>query len=144
LTRLLRVVRWVSMLAPLQLIIKAIKASLAVLIWSLVLIVLLIAVLAMIMSSCLSAFVRDVNEDMDARRKVFQRFGSFTRATVTMFEITLANWGPACWLLTNSVNEWWCIFFVAYKCSIGFAVFKSYSVFLFSKHSGWHRSMKKL
>merc|ERR1712014_559109 len=29
--------------------------------------------------------------------------------------------GP-CRLLMNNVNEWWALFFLAYKCSIGFAV----------------------
>merc|ERR1712232_313003 len=41
---------------------------------------------------------------------------------VTMFEITLANWGPPCWLLTNEVNQWGSVFFIGYKCTIGFAV----------------------
>merc|ERR1711988_1745515 len=41
---------------------------------------------------------------------------------MTMFEITLANWGPHCRLLMNNVDEWWALFFLVYKCSIGFAV----------------------
>jgi len=39
-----------------------------------------------------------------------------------MFEITLANWGPQCWLLMNEVNELWGFFFIIWRCCFGFAV----------------------
>ena len=39
-----------------------------------------------------------------------------------MFEITLANWGPPVRRLMNKVDEWWAVFFLAYKLTVGFAV----------------------
>merc|ERR1719221_602760 len=39
-----------------------------------------------------------------------------------MFEITLANWGPQCWMLMNSVDVKWGFFFILWRCGFGFAV----------------------
>merc|ERR1712110_1383941 len=41
---------------------------------------------------------------------------------VTMFEIHLANWSPACRVLVDEVSEWYGVFFIAYRCLAGFAV----------------------
>ena len=39
-----------------------------------------------------------------------------------MFEITLANWPPASRLLVENVSEWFMLFGVLHKLTIGFAV----------------------
>jgi len=49
--------------------------------------------------------------------KLFLKAGA-----LTMFEITLANWGPQCWLTTNNVSELYSVFFVTYKCVLEFTV----------------------
>merc|ERR1719326_927638 len=49
-------------------------------------------------------------------------WGSFLRAYVSMFEVTLANWGPPCWQLMNLVDVKWGLFFIAWRCCFGFAV----------------------
>merc|ERR1712039_282503 len=41
---------------------------------------------------------------------------------VTMFEMTLGNWGPPTWLLINNVNEAFGIFMILYKLTAGFAM----------------------
>ncbi|CAE7696277.1 unnamed protein product [Symbiodinium necroappetens] len=41
-----------------------------------------------------------------------------------MFEILFANWAPACRVLTDNVTEWWTLFFLLYRCLVGFAVLK--------------------
>jgi len=124
LLRLVRLFRWggSDVFGPLYLIVKAISSSLVILAWSLMVLLLLMCVTAVIMCSVLGNFIRDDNMDLEARTLVYEGWGSFTRAGLTMLEITLANWGPPCWLLTNEVNEWYSLFFVVYKCSIGFAV----------------------
>lgn len=122
LLRLVRFVRYFSMFNPLYLIVKAISSSLVILIWSLMVLLLFLCAVAMGMSSLLTSFIRDESQDFNARTHVYERWGSFTRASVSMFEITLANWGPPCWLLTNEVNEWYALFFVCYRCTIGLAV----------------------
>jgi len=120
--RLLRIARWVSMFGPLHLIVKAISSSIYVLMWSLVLIVTLMMTLAMAMTTSLSTYIQDTNNSYDSRLEIFEAWGTFSRATFTMFEITLANWGPPCWLLVNNVSELWALFIIGYKVTVGFAV----------------------
>merc|ERR1712137_94430 len=74
------------------------------------------------MSHTLMPFIRDGSQDIDARTSIYKNWGTFTRALVTMFEATLANWGPICWNLSNHVSEWFGLFFILYKCGIGLAV----------------------
>eukprot|EP00913_Durusdinium_trenchii_P009755 g9163.t1 len=47
---------------------------------------------------------------------------TFTRSILTMFEVLFANWGPPCRALTDNVSEWFSLFFLFYRCVIGFAV----------------------
>merc|ERR1712066_1037125 len=56
------------------------------------------------------------------RQEVYLRFGTFTRTMFTMFELTLANWTPAIRLLSENVSEFFMLFGVFYKLSVGFAV----------------------
>merc|ERR1719512_294767 len=77
---------------------------------------------AMVNSSLLEDFIKDGSQDIEARSEVYRKWGSFIRAFVSMFEITLANWGPQCWMLMNHVNELWGLFFIVWRCVVGFAV----------------------
>eukprot|EP00811_Abedinium_folium_P036636 NODE_9327_length_1432_cov_2.636782.p1 GENE.NODE_9327_length_1432_cov_2.636782~~NODE_9327_length_1432_cov_2.636782.p1 ORF type:complete len:428 (-),score=98.03 NODE_9327_length_1432_cov_2.636782:67-1350(-) len=122
LVRLIRLVRVLRIFGAIHLITAAIRASLSVLFWSLVVLGLIMGVIAMIISQTLIPYIRDTGEDYETRVKVFEAWGGFMRSMVTMFEITLANWAPSCWLLTNNVDERWCVFFLVYKCTVGFAV----------------------
>lgn len=45
-----------------------------------------------------------------------------------MFEVTFANWAPSCRLLVDNVSEAYALFFVVYRCVIGFAVLSVVSV----------------
>merc|ERR1711908_238447 len=60
--------------------------------------------------------------DDPARMEVFLFYGTFSRALLSMFEITLGNWMPPCRALVENVNEWYCIFFVLHKLVIGLSV----------------------
>merc|ERR1719512_431957 len=77
---------------------------------------------AMVNSSLLEDFIKDGSQDIEARSEVYRKWGSFVRAFVSMFEITLANWGPQCWMLMNTVGEGWGFFFILWRCCFGFAV----------------------
>merc|ERR1712048_185607 len=120
--RLFRIIRWVSVFAPLTLMVRSVKASMSVLIWSLLLLFLVVSIIGMFVSQMLQDFISSSEHDVEIRTLVFESWGTFTRAMVTMFEITLANWGPPCRFLMDHVNEWWAFFFLFYKCFIGFAV----------------------
>jgi hypothetical protein len=56
------------------------------------------------------------------RQAVFEYFGSFSRAMLTMFEMTLANWPPVCRLLVENVSEWFLVLCLIHKLTLGFAV----------------------
>jgi hypothetical protein len=56
------------------------------------------------------------------RREIFEYFGTFSRAMLSMFELTLANWPPICRALVEKVNEWFMLFFIIHKVTVGFAV----------------------
>merc|ERR1712113_838690 len=45
-----------------------------------------------------------------------------TRACLTLYEITLGNWGPPTWLLVEHVSEWFMPVLIAFKLSAGFAM----------------------
>eukprot|EP00438_Fugacium_kawagutii_P023586 Skav205942 [mRNA] locus=scaffold442:26363:34325:+ [translate_table: standard] len=53
-------------------------------------------------------------------RKMY--FGTSSRCFLTMFEILFANWAPSCRVLVESVSEWFSVFFLVYRCILGFAV----------------------
>eukprot|EP00972_Heterocapsa_arctica_P100636 14838257-Heterocapsa_arctica.AAC.1 len=39
-----------------------------------------------------------------------------------MFEVTFANWAPPCRLLLDHVSEGFGLFFLIYRCTVGFAI----------------------
>merc|ERR1712039_560546 len=101
LMRLLKLVRYVKVFDALQLIIKSIMSTISVLSWTLLLIFLLMMIMAVMIASLLDPFIRDPNQDNEVRRETYMKWGTFYRACISMFEITLANWGPQCWFLVN-------------------------------------------
>ena len=50
------------------------------------------------------------------------RFGTFTKTVVTMFELTTVNWAPVCRLLMTNIGEAWGYAIVFYRCFFCFAV----------------------
>eukprot|EP00913_Durusdinium_trenchii_P018255 g17152.t1 len=78
-------------------------------------------------------FISDPQNDRAARDLVFTYYGTFTRTILSMFEpptrwgrgrreIMFANWAPACRVLVDNVSEWFSVFFLVYRCVMGFAV----------------------
>lgn len=120
--RIIRVFRWLTLLDTLMLLVKSIVASVSVLVWAMLLMIVVISLVAITVSSLVEDFIRDDSQILFDRTEVFKMWGSYSRATETMFEITLANWGPATRLLMNTVDEKWAVFFLCYKMTIGFAV----------------------
>eukprot|EP00439_Symbiodinium_sp_Y106_P079711 s768_g18.t1 len=56
--------------------------------------------------------------------EVFAYYGTFTRCSLTLLELTLANWVPASRILTEYVSEYYTIFVLAFQASMGFSVVK--------------------
>merc|ERR1740130_2533764 len=55
----------------------------------------------------------------EGRELLYGYFGTFTRS-----EMTLANWVPVSRALQDYVNEWYGLFMLIYKFTVGFAVVK--------------------
>lgn len=78
---------------------------------------------AMLLGQVLEFFYfHDETKPLEQRLEVYQYFGTFSRACLSMFEVTLANWPPVCRLLTENVSEWFSPLFVLHKIVVGFAV----------------------
>ncbi|CAE8632818.1 unnamed protein product [Polarella glacialis] len=122
LARALRMVTTSGALHSLELLLKCLVSSGNLLCWSFVLLTFIQCIAGMIIANLARDFISDENNDRATRREVFVYYGTFTRTFLTMFEILFANWAPACRVLVDNVSEWFSIFFLLYRCVIGFAV----------------------
>jgi len=122
LSRAMRVVSMTSVLASLQLLLKCLAASRDMLFWSFLLLTFVQCVAGMIVTTLCWEFIKDENQDVSVRESVYRYYGTFTRTFLSMFEIMFANWSPPCRVLVEHVSEWFSIFFLLYRCVLGFAV----------------------
>jgi len=122
LARLIRLVRTIQGFDALYLMTTALTGSLAVLTWACALLFLLQMMLALLLNQVLQDYFADVSIPLEQRQEIYEYFGSCSRALLSMFEITLANWPPVCRLLSENVSEWFTLFCLLHKLTIGFAV----------------------
>ncbi|CAE6919010.1 SCN8A [Symbiodinium sp. CCMP2592] len=125
--RLLRLVRRIQQFDSLYLMSTAIRSSSGILGWTAALLFLIQMLFALVFNQLLYGFYfsDSVSTDefvKDQQEIVYTYFGTFSRSLLTMFEITLANWPPVCRVLTENVSEWFMIFFLVHKVTMGFAV----------------------
>eukprot|EP00437_Effrenium_voratum_P049661 CAMPEP_0181531524 /NCGR_PEP_ID=MMETSP1110-20121109/72147_1 /TAXON_ID=174948 /ORGANISM="Symbiodinium sp., Strain CCMP421" /LENGTH=591 /DNA_ID=CAMNT_0023662601 /DNA_START=34 /DNA_END=1806 /DNA_ORIENTATION=+ len=125
--RLLRMVRRIQQFDSLYLMSTAIRSSSGILGWTAALLFLIQMLFALVFNQLLYGFYfsDSVSTDefvKDQQEIVYTYFGTFSRSLLTMFEITLANWPPVCRVLTENVSEWFMIFFLVHKVTMGFAV----------------------
>ena len=118
----LSVWRLASALDSLLLIVRCISACMSILGWSLVVLVLIQCMAGMCVSQLVSFYLNDDSKDVADRQVIFDYYGTATRSIITMFEVTLANWGPPCRALVNLVGEPFGYFLLTYRCVCGFAV----------------------
>lgn len=122
LARASRIARMSKMTHSLHFLIKCISASLSTLSWSVMLLLLIQCIAGMVMTQLVQDYMEDPDNDLQGREEVFVYYGTFTRSMITMFEVHLANWAPACRVLVQHVGEEVAYFFVAYRCLAGFAI----------------------
>lgn len=122
LARAIRMVTMTSVLGSLQLLVKCLSASRPMLFWSFCLLTFVQFVAGLVVSALCFDFIKDPEINEDVRRDVFLYYGTFSRTTLSMFEIMFANWSPPCRVLVESVSEYFAIFFLVYRCILGFAV----------------------
>jgi hypothetical protein len=122
LLRLVKVIKTLQGFDSLYLIMTTLSGSMQILCWSVALLFVLQMLLALIMNFALRDYFENDHYPEQVRRDVFKYFGSFSRAMLTMVEMTLAHWPPVCRLLVENVNEWFMLFCLGHKLTIGFAV----------------------
>ncbi|CAJ1450529.1 unnamed protein product, partial [Effrenium voratum] len=122
LARALRMFSMDSVLASLQLLLKCLLASSNMLFWSFLLLSFVQGVAAIVVSILCRDYLVDANAEIGLRQAVHLYYGTFTRSFLTMFEVLFANWGPPCRVLVDNVSEWFSVFFLLYRCVLGFAV----------------------
>jgi voltage-gated sodium channel len=123
LLRLVKIIKTLHGFDSLYLLVTTLKGSGQILGWSCMLLVVVQMLIAFVIFFLLSeAYFKNELYPIEERRKVFEYFGTFSRAMLSMFEMTLANWPPVCRLLVENFSEWFMIFFITHKLTIGFAV----------------------
>eukprot|EP00418_Pyrodinium_bahamense_P026375 CAMPEP_0179160060 /NCGR_PEP_ID=MMETSP0796-20121207/78209_1 /TAXON_ID=73915 /ORGANISM="Pyrodinium bahamense, Strain pbaha01" /LENGTH=889 /DNA_ID=CAMNT_0020861907 /DNA_START=21 /DNA_END=2688 /DNA_ORIENTATION=+ len=122
LLRMLRLVRAIQGFDSLYLMMTSIKGSIMALLWSSALMFVVQMWIALIVNVLLESYFLDDKQTDEDRQLIYMYFGDFSRAMLTMFEITLANWIPCARALTERVSEWYVIFALSHKVFIGFAV----------------------
>merc|ERR1712232_362457 len=120
--RAMKIVRVIRAFDSLYLLIKSIQASIGALVWSFVLLFFFQISCGMVLSQLLYEQMKNPDMPVEDKRLIFERFGTFIRSMLTTYEITFANWYPACRLLTEKVNESYAIFFILYRCCFCFAM----------------------
>ncbi|CAE7235941.1 unnamed protein product, partial [Symbiodinium pilosum] len=122
LARGLKLVGLTSNLAPLQLLVKCLLSSRAMLFWTFCLLALLQSVAGIVLNMFALQYIQETTHDSSKREAVFLYFGTYTHSLLSMFEIMFANWGPPCRVLVEHVSEWFSVFFLLYRCVFGFAL----------------------
>eukprot|EP00931_Biecheleriopsis_adriatica_P030328 TRINITY_DN17887_c0_g1_i3.p1 TRINITY_DN17887_c0_g1~~TRINITY_DN17887_c0_g1_i3.p1 ORF type:complete len:250 (-),score=58.38 TRINITY_DN17887_c0_g1_i3:36-785(-) len=100
----------------------AMRGSLAVLFWSFVLLMVLQVMIAFFLNLVLESRMTDPSLDSEERQLIFEYFGTCSRGILTMFELTLGNWPTPARVLQEHASEWYCVFSIVHKVTIGFAV----------------------
>merc|ERR1712087_668936 len=103
------------------------RGSVPLVLWACTILILFNLLCALAISQVLHAlfFAEQRNESVSVtaeHHQMYQYYGSFSRCLFTMFEITLANWPPACRLLIENVSEWFALLAILHKLFVGFAV----------------------
>jgi len=123
LVRLLKLAKLMKGFDPLFLMITTLTGSMPVVFWVFVLLASCQAMFALLLNQILTTYFLELDgNDTETKLEVFKYFGTFTRAMLTMFEMTLGNWVPVARLLLDGVSEWFMILSLLHKVTMGFAV----------------------
>eukprot|EP00929_Paragymnodinium_shiwhaense_P001130 TRINITY_DN101353_c0_g1_i1.p1 TRINITY_DN101353_c0_g1~~TRINITY_DN101353_c0_g1_i1.p1 ORF type:complete len:667 (-),score=142.37 TRINITY_DN101353_c0_g1_i1:290-2290(-) len=125
LVRLLRLVRLIRVLQELDvlfLLIGALRASIHVLVWSLIVLLLIMMCMALCFNLSFEPYITSDTVDHRSREVMYKYFGTFSRAFLSVFEITLGNWVVIVRVINEEVSEFWAPILMIYRFVVGFAV----------------------
>lgn len=122
--RVLKLLKTLCRMDALFLMVTALRGSLAMLFWASVMLFTLTTLWALLINQIVVHFYLTVDDPADVQHRtvIFLYFGSFSRAIFTMFELTLGNFGPIARSLHENVSEWFMLFSMFHKVTVGFAV----------------------
>lgn len=133
--RVLRVVRVATQFAELRIIVRTLVSSATALFWSMLLICLLMLGAGIFVASMTHAFLVDETKDDQLRASIFEMYGSASRASWTMFEVTLSGcWPSYARPLVQDVDPLFYIFWAIYIAGVSFALLRVISA-LFLKET---------
>lgn len=122
LMRLVKIARAVQGFDSLVVMTTALQGSMVALIWVFVLLFCIQMLFALLLGQLLTIYIdTDPKLPMETRQLLFQYFGTFPRATLTMFELTLGNFAPPARMLQEHVSQFMVFFNVFHKVTFGFA-----------------------
>eukprot|EP00440_Ansanella_granifera_P002203 gb/GFBE01002384.1/.p1 GENE.gb/GFBE01002384.1/~~gb/GFBE01002384.1/.p1 ORF type:complete len:553 (+),score=115.54 gb/GFBE01002384.1/:1-1659(+) len=122
LVRLLRLAHKIKAFDALYLISTSLTSSMSILCWAVAMFFLCQVTLALFLTNFLSeVYLGNTDIPKEDRQAVFTYFGTFSRSVFSMFELTLANWPPISRLLAENVSQWFFLFAVLHKLTVGFA-----------------------
>mmetsp|Transcript_25247 Transcript_25247/g.58120 ORF Transcript_25247/g.58120 Transcript_25247/m.58120 type:complete len:771 (+) Transcript_25247:75-2387(+) len=122
LLRLVRLFRQQQGFGALYLMTTALWGSFTILAGSAALLILVLMMLALLANQVLVETYLTKDYSIQEKLEVYEYFGTFSRALLSLFEMTLANWPPVCRLLVENVSELYLIPALVHKLTIGFAV----------------------
>jgi len=125
LVRVLRIVRVMHAFRELRILVKTIYSSVRALLWSMVLLSIVMAISALFLCQLLDDYIADEDNPMETRLWVYKRYGSASRASWTMFELTLSGgWPNYARPLVEDVSPYLAIYFGAYVSVVTFAMIR--------------------
>jgi hypothetical protein len=121
--RVLRVVRVMRMFTELRILVQTFIASMRALLWSLVFLVFAILLGALFLSFSLHDHMMEDGLPHDDKLWLYKYYGDASRATYTLFEVTMAGCWPTYFRpLIEVVAGWYAIFVVLYVSIVVFAL----------------------
>jgi len=125
LLRALRILQTFQIVLPLRVLVKTVCASFLALIWSIFLLFVVMVMASLFLCQMLSGAIEDVNIDPETRLWMYRMYGTSTRATWTVFELTFSGgWPNYARILVEEVNPMYAFFFAGYIVTVVFAMFR--------------------
>lgn len=123
LIRLVKLVRAVQGFDSLIIMTTALKDSVNALFWVAMIMLVVEMMFALLLNQVLVALVFGAGQEYSTADQtlLFEYFGTFLRAMLTMFQLTLGTWVPVARILQETVSPYFNIFTILHKVIIGFA-----------------------
>merc|ERR1719161_1211395 len=105
---------------------NAIYTGIGSLFWSFVLLVMIEVTAALFMTQILYDSITDENLDIEMRKFIYTYYGTTSRTTLTMFQITMAPgaWGSLGRPIIEEVSPGFAWFFILYVGGVSFAIIR--------------------